>query len=193
MVIPTNYEGFKRTKNARFCPLCDTRVPDNWRGAGRCKNPRCGVMIRLYSEEPWRVDLVDDVVRESARLYHLQVLRGIVRRESPIRIAPTGAILIKCDTPDCHNFVAAEQLKRTRVLLMVEDPENERLIPIWKERDLCPFCFILASAGRQNVSPVGETFERSKSKVPWNRAEDRRPASVVDPATYEMMRRRYKP
>lgn len=117
-------------------------------------------------------------------------------RRPPIKIDPeTKAILIKCDDPLCGNYVQGHMLKNRKVMLSINDPEAKggRSV-VQVTRSLCPHCFVLSSkSGTQDFSPTPERMERSKSAVnPW-REPDRRPASEVDPVTYEEMRKRYKP
>jgi hypothetical protein len=122
-------------------------------------------------------------------------LAGERRSESPIRIdTATGAITLKCDTPDCHNYCSGDSLRRVKVSIMIDDPSHPgRRIPIQKERDLCPHCAALSSrSGTQEIDPRTPPMAQSKSTVSLWGKRDRRTSEQIDPATLELMRRRYK-
>lgn len=190
-----NHEGFKRTKNARFCPSCDSRIPDNWIGNFPCH--QCGERLSVNGKH--EVRHANDVIHLATREYHLARLRTLTveRRQSPIRIDhETGAITVKCDTPDCRQYVPADTLKRIKVTLMIDDPERpSRKIPVQRARDLCPHCAALASPGGTQAflsdSTKGMT-RGTRRKDLWV-MKDRRSAAEIDPKSYQEMRKRYLP
>jgi hypothetical protein len=166
---------------------------DDLRGVITCS--QCGEKLVIHPSLTARVDPANDGISKATTEYHLNMLRGIERRESPIRVSPTGEITVKCDTPDCRTYVAGENLRRMKVTILVNDPDNPtQKVPVQRDRDLCPHCAALSSRnGTQSYDPRTPAFRRDLSGVNIWKGVDRRSSAEIDPETLREMRKRYKP